>query len=174
MRATGFAPRRIVLGRRDLGRAAEAHELVLAHLIEKRAGYRARCGAYLYSMMTEVRCAGLAGAVGEARTPAAAAVEFFNEHLTDGVALEDVAAHCRLSPFHFARVFRRSMGVAPMAWFAQLRIARAKELLRTGLMRVKEVARRVGYRDEFYFMRVFKKHVGLTPSRFARMHVSER
>ena len=173
MQSTGFAPGRTVLRVSDARSAEAAHERVLANLYEKKAGYQERAGAHLYMMMTEIRCARLSAEVSDARTPAVAAMEFFNERLADDVSLEDAARHCGLSPFHFSRVFKAAIGMSPMAWFASLRVARAKELLRAGQLRVKEVASLVGYKDEYYFMRVFKKHTGLTPHRFSLMHTAE-
>ena len=56
--------------------------------------------------------------------------------------------------------------MAPQQYHMQLRINRAKELLEDRDNRVNEVAVRVGFGDQFYFSRMFRKYTGLSPSQW--------
>jgi AraC-like DNA-binding protein len=71
----------------------------------------------------------------------------------------------QLSPFHLLRVFRAAVGLPPHAYQIQLRVARAKELLRAG-MPIAAVAVEVGFVDQSHLTRHFKRLVGVPPGRY--------
>ncbi len=87
-------------------------------------------------------------------------------HLSDAVHLDQLAAAVHLSPFHFARMFKRAMGQPPHAYITAQRIEHAKSLLRDSDLPLTEVAARVGYQTQAHFTDVFHKHVGTTPRAF--------
>lgn len=68
-----------------------------------------------------------------------------------------------LSPFHFSRVFKESVGVTPNRYVNQCRIEKAKELLRQPEMRVDCVAKACGFKNPSYFIRQFRQSTGVTP-----------
>jgi AraC-like DNA-binding protein len=68
-----------------------------------------------------------------------------------------------MSPDHLRRLFVQQVGRTPHAYLNELRLTRAKHLLREGRWRVKEVAAQVGIPDEYYFSRLFLRHTGLRP-----------
>ena len=71
-----------------------------------------------------------------------------------------------LSPSHLNEVFKAYTGMTPYQYFIGIKIHRAKELLERGDSSIKEVAFRLGFRDEYYFSRLFKSKVGVSPSRW--------
>jgi AraC-like DNA-binding protein len=95
---------------------------------------------------------------------------FAAEHLADPLNLDDLAKAARLSPFHFARVFREKTGFTPAAYVRSLRMGRAQELLRRGDLSVKQVGLAVGFPVIQHFSGAFKKATGMTPREFARFH----
>lgn len=101
----------------------------------------------------------------------AAAVEAARAYLHDNyaadVTLDELAKIAGLSPFHFARQFRRHVGVPPHAYQLQLRISHAKRLLLRGLP-VSRVAQETGFFDLSHLTRHFKRHVGVAPGRYAQ------
>jgi AraC-like DNA-binding protein len=97
--------------------------------------------------------------------PVRRAVEYLREHLGDAVTLETLAAHASLDKFHLCRAFRAQMGMPPHAYLTHLRIARAKELLQSGV-RASEVAPTVGLYDQSQLNRHFRRIVGTTPARY--------
>lgn len=82
--------------------------------------------------------------------------------------LADLARAVHLSPFHFARRFRRAAGCSPMAFVRRLRVERARVLLLTTAMPLRAIAPQVGFRDEFQLSRVFRQIAGHPPSALMR------
>jgi AraC-like DNA-binding protein len=68
-----------------------------------------------------------------------------------------------LSPNHLGRLFRLALGTAPMQYLQRLRLQHARLLLERTELRVKEVAREVGYRDALYFSRLYHREQGHPP-----------
>jgi AraC family transcriptional regulator len=97
--------------------------------------------------------------------------EYLAEHASHDVGLEQLAALVGLSPFHFARAFKRSTGLPPHRYQLNLRIARAKELLETTDAPVTEIAFDVGYESSQALARLFRREVGLSPSDYRRVRM---
>jgi AraC-like DNA-binding protein len=97
------------------------------------------------------------------------ALTYLREHVDEDVDLEGLASSVGLSYPHFRRLFGRMAGVAPHQYHLELRIAHAKELLERGSLSVKQIAARVGFADQYYFARLFKKKTGVPPSRWVGM-----
>jgi AraC family transcriptional regulator len=73
-----------------------------------------------------------------------------------------------MSEFHFAREFKRSLGLTPKQYVTKCRVEEAGRLLRSTDLKIEEAARRCGYQSASHFAEVFQKHVGMTPSRYRR------
>jgi AraC family transcriptional regulator len=100
------------------------------------------------------------------------AVELMHAHLDRELPLEELASAAYLSPFHFARLFKKVTGASPHAYLAALRIERAKSLLATTDASVTEIATRVGYASSSHFAKAFRQSTGLTPRAFRSALVS--
>ena len=99
--------------------------------------------------------------------PVREAMEYMQAHYRDPtLSLTALAAKAHLSEAHFGRLFRRETGLSPMQFLAELRLARARELLRRTQLRIAEIADDVGYRDPAYFSRLFHRKTGFSPRRF--------
>ena len=83
--------------------------------------------------------------------------------LAEPIQVRELADEIHMSPFHFARMFKLSTGLAPHAYITQQRMERAKELLATTLLPLLEVAARVGYQTQAHFTGVFHRYIGTTP-----------
>jgi AraC family transcriptional regulator len=94
------------------------------------------------------------------------AVELMHAHMDRELPLEELAAAAYLSPFHFARLFKKVTGASPHAYLAALRIERAKILLATTDHSITETAQRVGYASSSHFTKAFRQSTGLTPRAF--------
>jgi len=82
------------------------------------------------------------------------------------LSLNNVAAHANLSASHFSVVFSQETGQTFKDYLTEIRINKAKELLRMTGLRSADVAFQVGYNDPHYFSSVFKKHTSLSPIEF--------
>lgn len=94
------------------------------------------------------------------------AVELMHAHLERELPLEELASAAYLSPFHFARLFKKVTGASPHAYLASLRIERAQTLLAATDASVSEIAARVGYGSPSHFTKAFRQSTGLTPRAF--------
>src|SRR5262249_22554705 len=95
-----------------------------------------------------------------------AVVEYVEEHLTSGLTLAQMATAARLSPYHFARLFKATTGLPPHHYVIARRVERAQELLRVGTLPLADVAASVGFSDQSQLGRHFKRIVGATPAQF--------
>jgi AraC family transcriptional regulator len=91
---------------------------------------------------------------------------FIAEHRAERLLVERLAAVVRLSPFHFARLFKLATGASPHAFITARRVDRAKELLRARHLPLVEIAAEVGFQTQGHFTEVFHRFAGMTPRRF--------
>jgi len=80
--------------------------------------------------------------------------------------VEHLAARAHMSKRQLFRAFAQAYHTSPVAYQQTLRLEAACTLLRSTHLRCNEVARRVGYANAYYFHRVFKKNVGMTPGQY--------
>lgn len=90
-------------------------------------------------------------------------IDYMRTRLTENIRLAELCNLVQLSPFHFCRAFKRSLGLSPHAWQVRERIRIAQSMLRDGRMRLADVAVAVGFYDQAHFTKSFKKLVGITP-----------
>lgn len=90
------------------------------------------------------------------------------ENLGESLTLDELARLANVSRFHFARLFRRSTGLSPMAYVERSRLQRAKDLIQSGRLSLAEIAALLGFADQSHFTRRFRRQYGYTPSAFAR------
>ena len=92
-------------------------------------------------------------------------IKYMDAHYKDNPSLEVVAGKSHLAPNYFHSLFSATFDVTLFAYMLKRRMYTARQLLSNTTMTVKEVAANVGYDNEFYFSRVFKKQFGVSPSR---------
>lgn len=92
-------------------------------------------------------------------------IDYIQKHYGEDISLEGCADLAGTSSYTLSKLFKQVTGTNFIDYVTELRINRAKELLRTTDMRVAEVAEAVGYQQR-YFNRIFKKHSGVTPTQY--------
>jgi AraC family transcriptional regulator len=98
-------------------------------------------------------------------------LDYIEANLGGDIALSDLARLVGVSKDHFIRGFRAATQRTPYAFLVARRLARAVDALRHGTMSVERIARDVGFKSAPGFSNVFKKHYGMSPSKFrARSH----
>jgi len=98
--------------------------------------------------------------------------DILSANLNGEVSIVQVARECGLSTSHFARAFRRSLGMAPHQWLMRFRVERAKEQLRNSDRALTHIAAECGFADQSHFTRVFTKQVGTSPGQWRRRFAS--
>ncbi|MCV6615008.1 MAG: AraC family transcriptional regulator [Cellvibrionaceae bacterium] len=91
---------------------------------------------------------------------------YMQQHLHGSFTLDALAEHMRSSKFHFSKKFRQHTGQSPMQYFIQLKMQYACKLLDSSGQSVKAIASNLGYNDPYYFSRLFKKQIGLSPAQY--------
>jgi AraC family transcriptional regulator of arabinose operon len=93
-------------------------------------------------------------------------IEYMHSRLAEPVRLEEFASKAGLSVSHFSELFREQVHQSPLSYFTQLRIRAACRLLDLSKKPIKVVAMETGYSDPYYFSRVFKKVMGISPDKY--------
>jgi transcriptional regulator GlxA family with amidase domain len=86
------------------------------------------------------------------------------------LSAEDMARAVNLSSSYLAHVFKAETDLSLMQYLKLLRMAKAKELMETTFLSVKQIMNRVGVRDKGHFSRDFKRTYGLTPTQYKAHH----
>ena len=95
-------------------------------------------------------------------------VELMHTQLDQDLSLKALAAASYLSPFHFARLFKKLTGVSPHNYLAGIRATRAQLLLAETDLSVTEIGARVGYLSGSHFTKAFRIATGATPREFRK------
>ena len=94
------------------------------------------------------------------------AADYINDHYSEELTLENLAAICGLSAGYFTKCFTKMFTCSPSSYIAMVRISNAKNLLETTMLSVKEIAHRVGYNRSSTFCDAFKKETEMTPNEY--------
>jgi two-component system response regulator YesN len=96
------------------------------------------------------------------------AMEYMMDHMSEDVNLGMVAEKVGVSTAYLSTLFTQTLGCGFIDYLNRLRIECAREYMHDGRLKVYEIAYKVGYHDEKYFSKVFKKVTGLSPSAYRR------
>ncbi len=145
----------------ELSEARPGGEIVIAALIEQLVVHLLRHYANMRrSHDLELSRAGLVD------RRIRRSVELMHAQLAADLSLKEIAAASYLSPFHFARVFKKLTGATPHAYLAAVRTARAQLLLANRELSIREIGALVGYASPSHFTKAFRQATGLTPRAF--------
>ncbi|MCP5535005.1 MAG: helix-turn-helix domain-containing protein [Akkermansiaceae bacterium] len=98
------------------------------------------------------------------------AMDTMRQTVSAPLSLHAYAREAGLSVSRFSHLFKRHYGTSPMAYFTELRMQRAKALLDDTHLSIKEVSWQLGFDDQLYFSRSFKKVTGISPSAYRLEH----
>ena len=93
-------------------------------------------------------------------------LKYLHENYYQDISLRELADQYYLNPSYLCRTFKKQVGKPFTVYLANLRLRHAGELLRATDLSVYEIAERCGYKDYFYFARLFKRTLGITPSQY--------
>lgn len=96
------------------------------------------------------------------------AKQFIAENYREEISLGHISEASLVSPFHFSRVFKRNTKFTPHQYLLEIRLQNARKLLLDSVLNVSEVGFTSGFSNPDYFVTVFKKKHGVSPSQFRR------
>ena len=146
---------------------AEAHRL-LESQGDALAGEERLHRAYAHLL---ARHAGVEpAALGREPGPVARVRAAIEERFAETLRLTDLATIARLSLHHLIRVFRAEIGLTPHAYLIDVRVRRARSLLKRGTLPA-DAALLVGFADQAHLTRAFKARLGVSPGAYRRAHL---
>lgn len=95
-------------------------------------------------------------------------VAYIDSHYSEDIFLDKLAEEFGCSSKYLSSLIKSETGKKFSVYLTELRIRRAEDLLRHTEQEIKEIAASVGYGDQRYFNRIFKKYTGKTPSQYRR------
>lgn len=89
--------------------------------------------------------------------------QYILRHIDQPIEFKELIKHSHLSRSSIERLFKKHCNFSPVYWINQQKILKAKELLQTSTLSISDVGRRVGVQDPYYFSKLFKKYIGVSP-----------
>ena len=93
-------------------------------------------------------------------------LDYVQTHFSEAICVEDLAKQAALSPSHFSRLFKQTIGKSPMQFVMSYRIEQAKKQLTDKDLPLINIALSCGFSDQAHFSRVFKQSLGTTPNAY--------
>ena len=98
------------------------------------------------------------------------AIGWFERHWREPISIEDYAVRNRMTPYWFRQKFKSFTGTTPAQYVINLRITNAMNLMENTDYSIEQIAEAVGYDNPSYFRRLFRKHMGISPSEYKKSH----
>ena len=96
-------------------------------------------------------------------------IKYMNDHIEEKISIDDMCTDLHYNRSYIYRQFKKTTGSSIMSYFNQMKIRRAKEFLRDTKMSISDISEKLSFDDANYFSKVFKKHVGYTPSTYRKI-----
>lgn len=139
---------------------------------EKFPGYELICKAMLQQLLYEIF-----GNIKKKNTNYSTSlkvekiIKYMHENINRRLTLTELSELVQLSPAYLSRTFKETTGYSVIEFFNKIKIDKGKEFISEGDKKIKEVAELLGFKDEFYFSRIFKKIEGKSPSEYYNKNV---
>jgi len=92
--------------------------------------------------------------------------KYIEENYNKNINLGDIADYCSYSRYHVSHIFHEALGMTVFSYLLEVRMRKARELLKNSSLSVKEISREIGFSDQNYFSNVFKRQIGSSPVEF--------
>ncbi|WP_052702756.1 AraC family transcriptional regulator [Paenibacillus beijingensis] len=94
---------------------------------------------------------------------------YIDHNYNDDLSVQEIAKHFHLSREYASRLFKKETGENLNDYIQKIHMTKAQQLLAGGTLKINEIAQMIGYNDEKYFSKVFKKQFGVSPNRFRKL-----
>jgi AraC family transcriptional regulator of arabinose operon len=98
-------------------------------------------------------------------------LELINLNLRRQLVIRDLASIVNLSPGRLAHLFKSEVGLSPQRYAKNVRLEKAKKLLESGVLSVKEISSEIGFPNVSSFCRCFKARYSTTPGQYRKLHL---
>ncbi|WP_409340865.1 ABC transporter substrate-binding protein [Paenibacillus sp. MBLB4367] len=96
-------------------------------------------------------------------------IRYLQNHYMHNITVKQLAQLASVSQWQYTPIFQELTGKKPLDYLTELRINRSKELLLNSSEPLREIAKQVGFTDEYYYNRRFRQTTGTTPKQYARL-----
>lgn len=100
-------------------------------------------------------------------------IDYMHDHLHSKITVEELAESVNLNPSYLSRLFKQETGVSISEYIQQLKIEAAQNMLMYSEFTPARIATILAFPDQSYFIRVFRKHTGVTPRKYQSLHLRE-
>ncbi len=100
--------------------------------------------------------------------------EAIAQHLDKSITIDELCSWAHLSASRLHAVFREATGLAPMRYVMQVRLTQARQQLAYSRSTISQIAQSLGFVSPFHFSRVFKTHVGMSPSEYRKRNAIDQ
>ncbi|NOV04652.1 AraC family transcriptional regulator [Paenibacillus planticolens] len=156
----GFMPQHPLL---LFGKLEEMHHQWMQLGTLEKFHVKALFHQFVYEMLQQLREQGSEMTGPE---PVGQAIRYMQERYAEQITLQGLAELLDCNARQLQRLFKAKVSMGPMEYLMQVRLGKAKSFLQHTDVPLSEIAEDIGYTDSYYFSRIFKKHVGVSPGRF--------
>jgi AraC family transcriptional regulator of arabinose operon len=97
-------------------------------------------------------------------------IEFMKKNLNGQFTIEELARQQKISVSHYSKVVKQKTGSSPINYFNQLKVQKACQYLYFTSRSIKEIAAELGFEDQYYFSRLFRKIIDVSPANYRKRH----
>lgn len=96
------------------------------------------------------------------------AIAYIEHNYSEFITVNDIIGYMSLNRSYFTKIFKEHTGSSPQKYLIDLRIRKSAELIRTTELKLSDICKCVGIREEYYFWRLFRRSTGYSPSDYRR------
>ncbi|MDY3998046.1 MAG: AraC family transcriptional regulator [Blautia sp.] len=119
-------------------------------------------------ILAETYCRERSQSAGEQNRHVTSVIRYLYQHLYENLTLDQIAQEFDFSKSYLNLIFQRYTQRAPMDFFIHLKMQEACKLLRSTNLYIYEVGQCLGYQDQYYFSRLFRKVIGVSPKEYKK------
>jgi len=107
--------------------------------------------------------------IGEQKDSIKRVCDYIRQNYAENLSLKKLAGVACLSPFHFQREFKKSIGITPHEYLSDFRVGKSKKMLLNS-EDIADIAIQLGFFDQSHFSRIFRRMVGVPPGKYSKMN----